>query len=297
MFEGFDAAFVDVSDGQIFCRIGGEGPPLLLIHGNPQTHVMWYKCVHELAKHYRVIAADIRGYGQSLLMPRDIEGDPDHMNYSKRKMAQDMAELMSALGHDRFFVAGHDRGGRVAHRLARDYADRVAAMCVLDICPTLDMYEQTDMDFATAYFHWFFLIQPYDLPERMILEDPRKWMDACLQKWSGGHEFGAAEEAYFDAFNDPDRIHACCEDYRASATIDLDHDRADRGIKLDIPIHVLWGGKGVVGRKFDVLPIWQAYSHKPVTGRAMPTGHFIPEEDPDGTIQELLGFFGDQPNP
>ena len=293
MFENFEERFVDVTDGQIYCRIGGEGPPLLLIHGNPQTHVMWYKCVVALAEHYTVIAADIRGYGKSLLVP----SDPEHFNYSKRKMAQDMVEMMAALGHERFFVAGHDRGGRVAHRMARDHRDKIAALSVLDICPTLDMYEDTDMDFATAYFHWFFLIQPYDLPERMILDDPRKWMDACLQKWSGGHEFGEAEEAYFEAFNDPERIHACCEDYRASATIDLDHDRADRDEKLDIPIHVLWGGKGVVGRKFDVIPVWQNYTNKPVTGRAMPTGHFIPEEDPEGTIAELLGFFGAQDRP
>lgn len=290
MFNGFDERYVDVADGQVFCRIGGEGPPLLLLHGNPQTHVMWHKCADELARYYQVIAADIRGYGNSLL----VESDPEHFNYSKRKMAQDMAELMTALGHDQFLLAGHDRGGRVSHRLARDHRDRVKAMCVLDIAPTLDMYEGTTMDFATAYFHWFFLIQPYDLPERMIMEDPRKWMDACLQKWSGGHEFGDAEEAYLRAFEDRDRIHACCEDYRASATIDLDHDREDRDHKLDIPIHVLWGAKGVVGRMFDPMALWQDYTNNKVTGCAMETGHFIPEEDPEGTIRELLGFFQDK---
>lgn len=290
MFDGFDARFVDVTDGKIFCRIGGEGPPLLLLHGNPQTHVMWHKCAAELAKDFHLIIADIRGYGDSLL----VESDPEHFNYSKRKMAQDMAELMTALGHETFFVAGHDRGGRVAHRLARDHRGRVLALSVLDISPTLDMYEGTDMDFATAYFHWYFLIQPYDLPERMIMQDPRKWMDACLQKWSGGHEFGEAEEAYLKAFDNPDRIHACCEDYRASATIDLDHDRADRSDKLDIPIHALWGEKGVVGRKFKPLELWQNYTLGHVTGCAMPTGHFIPEEDPEGTIRELKTFFAAQ---
>ena len=294
MFEQFQDRFVDVSDGQMFCRIGGDGPPLLLIHGYPQTHVMWYLCAGRLAEHFTVIAADIRGYGQSLIAPRNDSGDPAHNAYSKRKMAQDMVEMMAALGHDRFFVAGHDRGGRVAHRMARDHRKAVAALSVLDICPTLDMYEATDMDFATAYFHWYFLIQPYDLPERMIMDDPRAWMDACLQKWSGGHTFGEAEEAYIAAFQQPDRIHASCEDYRAAATIDLDHDRADRDAKLDIPIHVLWGGNGVVGRKFDVLDVWQRYSTLPVTGRAMPTGHFIPEEDPDGTVDELIRFFGAQ---
>ncbi|MCE2517001.1 MAG: alpha/beta hydrolase [Alphaproteobacteria bacterium] len=290
MFEGFAEKFVEVTDGRIFCRIGGEGPPLLLLHGNPQTHVMWHKCAHELAQDYQLIIADLRGYGDSLL----VESDPDHFNYSKRMMAKDMAELMTALGHETFFLAGHDRGGRVAHRLARDHRQRVKAMSVLDIAPTLDMYEGTGMEFATAYFHWFFLIQPYDLPERMIREDPRKWMDACLQKWSGGHEFGDAEEAYLKAFDDPARIHACCEDYRASATIDLDHDRADRDAKLDIPIHVLWGAKGVVGRLFEPLALWQNYTVAPVTGRAMETGHFIPEEDPQGTIRELKAFFASQ---
>ena len=195
------------------------------------------------------------------------------------------------------FLTGHDRGGRVAHRLARDYRDRVAAMSVLDICPTLDMYENTDMDFATAYFHWFFLIQPYDLPERMIMEDPYKWMDACLQKWSGGHEFGEAENAYLEAFKDPKRIHANCEDYRAAATIDLVHDREDRDEKLDIPLQVLWGEKGVVGRKFKPIEVWQNYTTQSVIGQAMPTGHFIPEEDPEGTIAELTKFFDPLPNP
>ena len=293
MFEGFEKRFVDVSDGPIFCQIGGEGPPMLLLHGNPQTHVMWYKCAHALAEKYQLVIADLRGYGDSLV----VDSDPEHFNYSKRKMAQDMAELMTALGHDRFFLTGHDRGGRVAHRLARDYRDRVAAMSVLDICPTLDMYENTDMDFATAYFHWFFLIQPYDLPERMIMEDPYKWMDACLQKWSGGHEFGEAENAYLEAFKDPKRIHANCEDYRAAATIDLVHDREDRDEKLDIPLQVLWGEKGVVGRKFKPIEVWQNYTTQSVIGKAMPTGHFIPEEDPEGTITELTKFFDPLPKP
>ena len=291
MFKGFEKQFVNVSDGQICCRISGNGPPLLLIHGYPQTHVMWYLCAEELAQHFTVIAADIRGYGESLLMPKEDDSDPDKNYYSKRNMAKDMVEMMTALGHERFFVAGHDRGARVAHRMARDHRGHVAALSVMDICPTLDMYEVTDMDFATAYFHWYFLIQPYDLPERMIMQDPRKWMSACLQKWSGGHVFGEAEETYIEAFKNPARIHASCEDYRASATIDLEHDRADRDDKLDIPIHVLWGGNGIVGRKFDVLEVWQRYTNLPVTGRALPTGHFIPEEDPKGTTEELIRFF------
>ena len=290
VFEGFESRKVAVSEGEMFCRIAGSGPPLLLIHGHPQTHVMWHKTAPALAEHYNVIAADIRGCGDSMVPP----SDDTHYPYSKRRMALDMVELMEALGHVRFFVAGHDRGGRVGHRMARDHRDRVAALSVLDICPTLDMYEDTDMDFATAYFHWFFLIQPYPLPERMILADPRKWMDSCLQKWSGGHTFGEAEEAYLAAFSPPEKVHATCEDYRAAATIDLEHDRADRGEKLAIPIHVLWGGRGVVGRKWKPVEVWRKYTSAEVTGRAMESGHFIPEEDPEGTVEELLAFFARQ---
>ena len=295
MFANFEEKFIDVTDGQIFCRIGGEGPPLLLLHGYPETHMMWHHVAEDMARHYTVIAADLRGYGQSLVMPQrqaSTHDDAAENHYSKRNMARDMAEVMAALGFTQYFVAGHDRGGRVAHRMARDYRDQVTALAVLDICPTLDMYEATDMDFATAYFHWFYLIQPYDVPERMIMADPRKWMNNCLQKWSGGQDFGVLEDVYFESFKDPERIHATCEDYRASAGIDLVHDRADRGDKLNIPIHVLWGARGVVGRRFDVISIWQAYTHLPVTGHALATGHFIPEEDPAGTTVSLLEFFG-----
>ena len=290
MFEGFEERKVATAKGEMFCRIKGDGPPLLLIHGHPQTHLMWYKTAPALSERFTVIAADIRGCGDSMAP----ESDATHYAYSKRRMALDMVEMMEALGWSRFFVAGHDRGGRVAHRMARDHRDRVAAMSVLDICPTLDMYEDTDMDFAIAYFHWFFLIQPYPLPERMILANPRKWMDSCLQKWSGGHEFGPVEEAYLEAFSPPHKVHACCEDYRASNTIDLDHDREDRDHKLTIPVHALWGGRGVVGRKWQPLEVWQRYTTGNVTGRAMNSGHFIPEEDPEATIAELLGFFSRQ---
>lgn len=287
MFDSFDAQLIDIDDGQIFCLTGGNGPPLLLLHGYPETHVMWHKIAAPLAQDFRLIIPDLRGYGDSMIVP----GDTDHYNYSKRRMAQDMAEIMTVLGHDKFMVAGHDRGGRVAHRLARDHRDRVQALSVLDICPTLDMYESTDMDFATAYFHWFFLIQPYDLPEKMIMSNPDQWMENCLQKWSGGFDFGDAVLEYQKNFSSLERIHATCEDYRAAATIDLDHDRVDRGEKLDIPLQVLWGERGVVGRKFKPLQIWQHYTDQKVVGHAMPTGHFIPEEDPEGTCAALESFF------
>ena len=185
---------------------------------------MWHKTAPELSKSFTVVAADLRGYGTSLVPSSDSK----HFNYSKREMANDMKQLMIGLGFSKFFVAGHDRGGRVAHRLARDHKKNVIALSVLDICPTLDMYELTTRHFAKSYFHWFFLIQPKWLPEKMIMSDPRKWMKNCLDKWSGNHKFGKVEESYLKCFKQPKRIHASCEDYRASATIDLEHDRHDR---------------------------------------------------------------------
>ena len=234
-----------------------------------------------------MIAADLRGYGDSMAPASDDK----HQTYSKRSMAEDMIHVMDYFSIDEFFVAGHDRGGRVAHRLAKDYRKRVKGISVLDICPTLDMYEATDMKFAQSYFHWFFLIQPKGLPEKMIESNPKKWIDHCLNKWSGGHQFGEIEKAYLSAFQNPQRIHASCEDYRAAASIDLEHDRSDRNQLLDIPIQVLWGSKGVVGRQFKPLEIWQKYTTCKVEGRALESGHFIPEEIPLETIKELTDFF------
>ena len=287
MFEGFKKKFIKVKKGKIFCRTKGNGPPLLLLHGYPQTHVMWHKTAPELSKNFTVVVADLRGYGNSLVLP----GDKKHINYSKREMAKDMVQLMDKLGFKKFCIAGHDRGGRVAHRLARDYRKKVIAMSVLDICPTLDMYELTDRNFAKAYFHWFFLIQPKWLPERMIESDPKKWMKNCLDKWSGNSKFGRAEEIYLKAFKQKKRIHATCEDYRASATIDLKHDRKDRKKLLNIPIQVLWGKKGVVGKQFNSIKIWSKYTNKKVYGIGIKSGHFIPEQNPKETIKHLKNFF------
>ena len=287
MFNGFIKKFVKIKKGKIFCRVGGKGIPLLLLHGYPQTHLMWHKTAPELAKNFTVVAADLRGYGSSFVLP----GGKNHINYSKREMAQDMIQLMRKLGHKKFFVTGHDRGGRVAHRMARDHRKSVIAISVLDICPTLDMYEKTDMNFATSYFHWYFLIQPKWLPEKMIKSDPRKWMNSCLDKWSGKKKFGKVEEDYLKSFKQMKRIHATCEDYRASATIDLEHDRKDREKKLNIPIQVLWGKKGVIGKQFKPLTIWQKYTNKKVFGIGINSGHFIPEENPKETIKQLKKFF------
>ena len=287
MFRGFKKKFVRVNKGKIFCRVGVNGPALLLLHGYPQTHFMWLKVSNNLAKYFTIVAADLRGYGSSFV----LDSDSKHLNYSKREMAKDMVQLMERLGFKRFFIAGHDRGGRVAHRLARDYRNKVIAMSVLDICPTLDMYEQTEKNFAKAYFHWFFLIQPKWLPERMIESDPKKWMKNCLDKWSGNSKFGIAEQIYLKAFKQKKRIHATCEDYRAAATIDLEHDRKDRKKLLNIPIQVLWGKKGVVGKQFNSLKIWRKYTKKKVYGVGIKSGHFIPEQKPEQTIKYLKNFF------
>jgi len=287
MFKKFKKKFIKVNKGKIFCRFKGNGPPLLLLHGYPETHLMWHKTASALSKYFTVVAADLRGYGNSLVLP----GGKNHINYSKREMAKDMVQLMDKLNFKKFFVAGHDRGGRVAHRMARDYRKKILALSVLDICPTLDMYENTSEQFARAYFHWFFLIQPAPLPERMIISDPRKWIKNCLDKWSGNHKFGNVEEAYLKSFKQKKRLHASCEDYRASATIDLEHDKKDRNKKLNIPIQVLWGKRGVIGKQFNSIKIWQRYSNKKVYGTGINSGHFIPEQNPKQVIFELKKFF------
>tara|TARA_B100000700_G_C14993521_1_gene832538 strand:- start:669 stop:1544 length:876 start_codon:yes stop_codon:yes gene_type:complete len=287
MFKGFKKKFIKVNKGKIFCRIGGKGPPLLLLHGYPQTHVMWHKTANELSKSFTIIVADLRGYGSSFI----LKSDKKHIHYSKREMAKDMVQLMNKLGFKKFCIAGHDRGGRVAHRMARDYRKKIIALSVLDICPTLDMYEQTEMNFAKAYFHWYFLIQPKWLPERMIESDPKKWMKNCLDKWSGNNKFGKTEDIYLKAFKQKKRIHATCEDYRASATIDLKHDKKDRKKLLNIPIQVLWGTKGVVGKQFNSLKIWRKYTKNKVYGSGINSGHFIPEQNPKETIRHLKNFF------
>ena len=287
MFKGFKKKLIKVNRGKIFCRFKGNGPPLLLLHGYPQTHLMWRKTAPELSKYFTVVVADLRGYGNSLVLP----GGKNHFNYSKREMAKDMVQLMGKLNFKTFFVAGHDRGGRVAHRMARDFRKKILALSVLDICPTFDMYEKTNEKFAKSYFHWFFLIQPAPLPERMIMTDPRKWIKNCLDKWSGNHKFGNVEETYLKSFKQKKRLHASCEDYRASATIDLKHDKKDRNKKLNIPIQILWGKSGVIGNQFNSMKIWQKYSTKKILGKAIDSGHFIPEQNPKQTILYLKNFF------
>ncbi|MDH3320276.1 MAG: alpha/beta hydrolase [Betaproteobacteria bacterium] len=283
LFPGFERKRVRTSGATINLVTGGEGPPLLLLHGYPETHAMWHKLAPDLARDYTVVCPDLRGYGDS----SKPKGLPDHSNYSKRAMAQDMAEVMQKLGHRRFQLVGHDRGARVAHRLARDHGSRVSTLTVLDISPTLKMYESTDMAFATAYYHWFFLIQKPPLPERLLAGHVPGYV---LGRLGRGTRFApAAMREYERAFRDPRCIHATCEDYRAAATIDLVHDRKDLKKKLRLPVLVLWGKRGVVGRMFDPLRDWREVATD-VSGRALPCGHFLPEEAPRETLRELRRF-------
>ena len=286
MFNGFKKKFIKVKKGNIFCRFKGNGPPLLLLHGYPQTHLMWHKTAPELSKYFTTIVADLRGYGDSFVLP----GGTKHKNYSKREMAKDMIQLMGKFNFRKFFVAGHDRGGRVAHRMARDFRDRILALSVLDICPTLDMYEHTDMKFAKGYFHWFYLIQPTPLPEKMIMKDPKGWLQSRFNR-SSKRAIRKVEKEYLRSFQKKERIHASCEDYRAAASIDLEHDKKDRNKKLNIPIQVLWGKKGIVGKQFNSKKIWQKYTNKNVYGSEINSDHFIPEESPKETINHLKNFF------
>jgi haloacetate dehalogenase len=261
---------------------------VLLLHGYPQTHACWHRVAPLLAPDFSVVCADLRGYGGSSKPPAGVA----HAGYSKRAMADDMAALMTRLGHERFHVVGHDRGGRVAHRLARDHGDRVRSLTVLDISPTLAMYQRGGERFARAYFHWFFLIQPAPLPERLLAGRARLWVEARLGRGKAGlAPFPPAlRHEYVRAFSDPRTVHATCEDYRAAAGIDLVHDRADRRRKLAMPVLALWSREGIIERAFDCLADWRAVA-RDVAGRALPCGHFIPEERPRELVRELRRFF------
>ena len=289
LFPGFRDVRVATPGGHTAAWVGGSGPPLLLLHGYPQTRAIWHKVAPALARRYTVVAADLRGYGDSSRPPTTA----DHSPYSKREMARDPVALMQALGHGRFRLVGHDRGGRVAHRLAVDWPERVERLAVLDISPTLAMYEQTTMAFAMAYYHWFFLIQPAPFPERMIAADPQAFLRAKMHSGSaGGRIFDeAAWREYVRCFDEA-AIHASCEDYRASASIDLEHDRADRaaGRRVACPLLALWGEQGVVHRFFRPLEDWTRVAND-VRGRALPAGHYLAEEVPELVIAELEKFF------
>jgi haloacetate dehalogenase len=293
-FDGFDEDVFAVNGTEIFARFGGDRgkPALLLLHGFPQTHAIWHRVAQHLRRDFFLVMPDLRGYGDSQKLP----GVAGHATYSKRAMATDMGDLMAMLGAQRFFLCGHDRGGRVAHRLALDHPARVAKLCLLDIAPTLDMYEGTSMAFARFYYHWFLLIQPAPLPEMMIGPNARAWLHIALgSHGAGGLDFmePQALAEYERCFCRAESIHAACEDYRASAGIDLDHDRESRarGEKIACDLLVLCGERGVVQRLFDPLALWQAQCSGRVETRALPAGHFIPEELHQETAQALREFF------
>jgi haloacetate dehalogenase len=284
MFEGFETQMVDTGEAILRVRHGGHGPPILLLHGYPQTHAMWHKVAPLLARDFTVVAPDLRGYGDS----SKPETTKDHEPYSKRAMARDAVALMQNLGFDRFSVAGHDRGGRVAYRLALDHPDRVTRLATLDIIPTGDMWRQADMAFGLRAWHWFFLAQPAPLPEKMIGADPDAyyfqqrdlpWLDK------------EALADYLRGVHNPAAVHAMCEDYRAGATYDYQLDEADRGKKrITCPLLALWGSRGSLSSRDDVLQIWRTWADD-VRGHAIESGHYLAEEAPEATYAALRDFF------
>lgn len=292
MFEGFQRFEIDTGAAVIRGVTGGKGPPLLLLHGYPQTHAMWHRVAPRLAERFTVVAPDLRGYGASSKPPTT----PDHAPYSKRAMASDMATVMTRLGHDRFDLCGHDRGGRVAHRLALDHEARVRRLAVLDIAPTREMYRGTTEAFAHAYWHWFWLTLPAPHPERMIGADPDAFLrHKCGQGAAGLTPFAPEAWAeYLSAIRDPATVHAMCEDYRAAATIDLAHDDADGDRRLTVPLLALWGAHGVIERCFDCLALWLLRASD-VRGEALPGGHYLAEELPDTITTHLTAFFEETP--
>jgi haloacetate dehalogenase len=287
-FPGFERRRIATSGAEINCVIGGSGPPLLMLHGYPQTHAMWHRIAPRLAQHFTVVCSDLRGYGDS----EKPEGGAGHVNYSKRAMALDQVEVMRSLGFDRFRIAAHDRGARVTHRLCLDHPEAVERAAVLDISPTRIMYGGTNREFATAYYHWFFLIQPFDLPERLIGADPIYYLHRKIGAWSSGGLglFDPRALAEYECCYTPATIHASCEDYRAAASIDLEHDAADAERKIECPLLALWGSKGVVHRLFKPLADWGSVA-RDVSGKPLPSGHYLAEEAPEETLAELLEFF------
>jgi len=286
-FPGFERRRIDTSGAAIELVTGGSGPPLLLLHGYPETHVMWRKVAPRLAQDFTLVIPDLRGYGDSSKPP----STQDHAAYSKRALAQDQVEVMKALGHERFRVAGHDRGARVTHRLLRDHPGHIERAALLDIVPTLYRFETIDQKAATGSYHWFFLIQPAPFPERLIGAEAEYYLRHSLGLDRRPEALEPAVFAeYLRCFSNPETIRATCEEYRAGASIDLDHDRADRGKKLTMPLLVLWGQRSGQGSGYDMLAVWRDHAEK-ITGQAIASGHFLPEEAPDTTYAALREFF------
>jgi haloacetate dehalogenase len=296
LFPGFRQSLMtvvdaDAGDIRIAATVGGpdNGPAVLLLHGHPQTRATWHKVAARLvAAGFRVVATDLRGYGDS----SKPDGGPNHINYSKRRMAADQLAVMQQLGIDTFAIVGHDRGGRVAHRLALDFPNQVERVAMVDLMPTSVMYASTDKDFATRYFWWFFLIQPFDLPERMIGADPAYFLDRHINKGQvklAGTIDPRVYAEYLRCYQLPGAIHAICEDYRAGAGIDLEHDAADTSARINVPLLALWGGRGTLGQHYDLIGSWRKKAND-VRGAAIDCGHLLQEELPDAMTAELLPF-------
>ncbi len=291
LFPGFESRWFDGPEGKIFARIGGEGPPLVLLHGFPQTHVLWHKIAPALAKTHRVILPDLRGYGWSTAP----HGDARHDTYAKRAMAQDILTLTEALGYTRFAMVGHDRGARVAYRLALDHPGRLEKLAVLDIIPTITMWERMDAKRAMQVYHWSFLAQEAPMPENLIAQAPREWLEHTLASWTAKKDLGAfdprALQHYRAFFADPARIHACCEDYRAGATRDAEADEVSRakGETIHAPVLVLWGEAGIPAEGASPLAAWQEFAPG-AQGEAIKAGHFLAEENPGATLKALQRF-------
>jgi haloacetate dehalogenase len=297
-FAGFERVDVPTRRGAVHARVGGSGPPLLLLHGYPQTHLMWHAVAPALAGHFSVVAADLPGYGDSFRpAPR-----PDHAPHSKRALAADLAEAMAQLGHATFAVAGHDRGGRVAYRMALDQPGHVERLAVLDVVPTAEVWRRADQGFARGYWHWAFLAQPAPLPERLIGGDPQAFFDVHVRAGMGlGAEAGrypsAILRAYRRLLDNPGTVEGMCEDYRAGATVDVDHDDADReaGRQIACPVLVLWAARGGLPRFYrDVLQVWRPWAPD-LRGDAVDATHFIAEDQPEQTADRLLRFLRPTP--
>ena len=286
MFEGFKTSRIETAGATIHTVSAGSGPPLLLLHGYPQTHVMWHKIAPRLAEHFTVVVTDLRGYGDSS-KPGDGE---NHFGYSKRAMAGDQVEVMRHFGFEKFAVAGHDRGGRVAHRMALDHADRVTRVAVLDIVPTHKLFHSVTKEFATVYYHWFFLIQPAPLPETLIGESVEYFLKQRFGRLMPDGITPEAFDEYLRCFRDPAAIHASCEDYRAAASIDLEHDEADMHRKVECPLLALWAKDGAMEPLYDVLGTWLERASD-ASGKALRGGHYLPEESAEETVGELMRFF------
>jgi haloacetate dehalogenase len=294
-FPGFQREQIKTTGATINVVHGGKGSPVLLMHGIPETHLLWRKVAPVLAQNFTLVITDLRGYGDS----SKPSGGADHFGYSKRAMAQDQVEVMQHLGFPKFAVVGHDRGGRVAHRMALDHAERVTRLAILDIVPTYKCYQTVNQDFATVFFHWFLLVQPPPFPETMLGNSGELFLKYMLFRLGGETPREGLPEwvdqpaynEYLRCFRDPAAIRALCEDYRAAASIDLAHDKADLDKKIECPFLVLWSEKGPFHRMYDVLQTWKERSIQ-VTGKALPTGHFLPEQLPDQLIAELKPFLG-----